>query len=103
MISHGWVNCLNPHYHALDPLQYAWRVENGTLEPHWYEGSALPSKEELDNYNDAQLEEFSVDEFSVDDVDTGGIDGDDNDSSDNDDASVCLSDLELDSDVADEW
>ena len=63
LISHGWVNCLNPHYHALDPLQYAWRVENGTLEPHWYEGSALPSKEELDNYNDAQLEEFSVDEF----------------------------------------
>ena len=47
LVVHGMINCLNVTYDQLDPLQYGWKLENGIPMPIWYEGTALPTVEEL--------------------------------------------------------
>ena len=47
LIVHGMVNCLNGSYDQLDPLKYGWELENYIPVPIWYEGTALPTTEEL--------------------------------------------------------
>ena len=49
LVSHSWVNCLDCNYQSLDPLSNGWIFVNGALQPLWYEGTCLPSEEQIQN------------------------------------------------------
>ena len=83
-ISDGWVNCLNPLYETLHPLQYGWKLEKIVLEQVWLEGNALPCPEELNVNLDDRIDLIPTEIRECENRD---------DSSD--DESVCISDVEF--------
>ena len=50
LVGHSWVNCLDYSYQSLDILSNGWVFVDGALQPLWYEGTSLPSKEQIQNY-----------------------------------------------------
>ena len=50
VVSHSWVTCLDCNYQSLDPLWNSWIFVDGALQPLWYEGTSLPSEEQIQNY-----------------------------------------------------
>ena len=47
-VSCNEANCVNQHFEILNPADYGWKVSEGKLEPNWFEGSTVPSIEDID-------------------------------------------------------
>ena len=47
-VSYDRANYLNQHFEILNPDDYGWKVSEEKLEPNWFEGSALPSIEDIE-------------------------------------------------------
>ena len=86
LVSHGWVNCLNPTYEGLDPLKYGWKIENDILRPLWFDGAPLPSKKELNENVEGRIDLIPTDEPETEHTDDDG----------SNDESVCVPGDEMD-------
>ena len=52
LVAHSMVNCVNQDYRQLDPLTHGWKVVGGSLVSIWYDGTALPSKDDVNRHMD---------------------------------------------------
>ena len=46
------VNCVNQDYRQLDPLTHGRKLVGGLTVPVWYDGTALPGKDEVNRHMD---------------------------------------------------